>query len=406
MYADLFDQLGRSRNAAANATVETPPIVAFKAGVMTLTGNNNGDDKYTCTADPATRGQVRLIRNPNNTDEIKWQLYDRRRDTVVETDIIPPGTTFTKVEQSPRTTSAGGGGSAGNNNKDRIYVWTRPASTPIYKMYWLQDADDTDDDDICKTVNETLKSAKAVSINTAMGGRSSGSRSTGGTVGGTGATNADPQVDTLSSILENLGMPAPSAAAVGPIPGGALGGSAAAATTTTTNQLTLADLQGAMASIQQQQVERQAQQVDLTDIITTEAITDLIEHDPAAVQRLMPFLPETQQSMEHLRDNLLSPSVRRSLALLSQALADGGESYGSVIANFQLDAQAGQDALVQGNPIAAFLDCITASVAAEATTAAGDAVKEDAASPDQAKEEDEEMKEEESKEDAADQEES
>jgi hypothetical protein len=387
--------LGRSRNAAANATVETPPIVAFKAGVMTLTGNNGDDNKYTCTADPATRGQVRLIRNPNNTDELKWQLYDRRRDTVVETDIIPPGTTFTKVEP-PRQTSAGG--HQAGNNKDRIYVWTRPASTPIYKMYWMQDADDTDDDDICKTVNETLKSAKAVSItSTAMGGRS-GSRSTGGTAAG--ATNADPQVDTLSSILENLGMPAPAAA--GPIPVGAVGGTAA---TTTTNQLTLADLQGAMASIQQQQVERQAQQVDLTDIITTEAITDLIEHDPAAVQRLMPFLPETQQSMEHLRDNLLSPSVRRSLALLSQALADGGESYGSVIANFQLDAQAGQDALVQGNPIAAFLDCITASVAAEATTAAGDALEEekDAVPQDEGKEEDEEMKEEETKEDAADQ---
>jgi hypothetical protein len=399
MYADLFDQLGRSRNAAANATVETPPIVAFKAGVMTLTGYNGDDNKYTCTADPATRGQVRLIRNPNNTDEIKWQLYDRRRDTVVETDIIPPGTTFTKIEP-PRQTSAGGG-SAGNNNKDRIYVWTRPASTPIYKMYWLQDADDTDDDDICKTVNETLKSAKAISITTAMGGRS-GSRSTGGTVGGAGATNADPQVDTLSSILENLGMPAPAAAGIG---AASVGGSAAT-TTTSTNQLTLADLQGAMASIQQQQVERQAQQVDLTDIITTEAITDLIEHDPAAVQRLMPFLPETQQSMEHLRDNLLSPSVRRSLALLSQALADGGESYGSVIANFQLDAQAGQDALVLGNPIAAFLDCITASVAAEAATTAGDAVEEeedekDAAASDEAK--DEEMKEEETKEDAADQ---
>jgi hypothetical protein len=31
------------------------------------------------------------------------------------------------------------------------------------------------------------------------------------------------------------------------------------------------------------------------------------------------------------------------------------------VANFQLDAAAGQDVLAQGNPIQAFLDCILAS---------------------------------------------
>jgi UCH-binding domain len=366
MYADLFDQLGRSRNAAANATVETPPIVAFKAGIMKLERSqlyqvtaggiddwHSNNDHFTCTADTATRGQVRLIRSPTNADELKWQLYDRRRDTVVETEIIVPGTTFTKVER-PNANA--------KKTNDRIYVWTRPACTPMYKMYWLQDADDAEDDDIVKTVNETLQSAKIIVTTAATtSGTRSSSRSTGagGTTTGSASTNADPQVDTLSSILENLGMPAPAAA--GPL---LTGGTT---TTTTTNQLTLADLQGAMASIQQQQQEHQAQQqVDLTDIITTEAITDLLDNNEAAVQRLLPFLPESQQTIEHLRDNLLSPSVRRSLALLSQALQDSGDSYGSVIANFQLDANAGQDALVRGNPIAAFLDCVTASVAAAA----------------------------------------
>jgi UCH-binding domain len=399
MYADLFDQLGRSRNAAANATVETPPIVAFKAGIMKLERSqlypvtvddlHSNNDHFTCTPDTATRGQVRLIRSPTNADEIKWQLCDRRRDTVVETEIIVPGTTFTKVER-PNANA--------KKTNDRIYVWTRPACTPMYKMYWLQDADDAEDDDIVKTVNETLQSAKViVTTTTSSAGTRSSSRSTGGaggtTAGGAATTNADPQVDTLSSILENLGMPAP--AATGPSLTGS-GGSA------TTNQLTLADLQGAMASIQQQQQEHQAQQqVDLTDIITTEAITDLLDHHEAAVQRLLPFLPESQQTIEHLRDNLLSPSVRRSLALLSQALQDSGDSYGSVIANFQLDANAGQDALVRGNPIAAFLDCVTASVAAAA------AQQEEAGGGEQQQEEKEEAaegdesKDEESKEDDA-----
>jgi UCH-binding domain len=382
MYADLFDQLGRSRNAAANATVETPPIVAFKAGVMKLepsqlTGDihdtsNSNPAAFTCTADTATRGQIRLIRSPTNADELKWQLYDRRRDTVVETEIIVPGTTFTKVER--------GGLNAKTN--DRIYVWTRPASTPMYKMYWLQDADDTDDDDIVKTVNETLQSAKVIVTTTtsSTGTRTSSSRGAGATAGSGGSTNADPQVDTLSSLLENLGMPAPAAA------GTSAGGSGSGGTTS--NQLTLADLQGAMASIQQQQQEQQAQQqVDLTDIITTEAITDLLDHNEAAVQRLLPFLPESQQTIEHLRDNLLSPSVRRSLALLSQALQDG-DSYGSVIANFQLDPNAGQDALIRGNPVAAFLDCVTASVAAAAQQEDEEGgEKEEAAEGDESKDE-------------------
>lgn len=290
MYADLFDQLGRSRaGTAANATAETPPAVAFKAGTFNLESSNDG--AFTCTAD-TNRNQVRLLEE--NT-ELKWQVYDRRRETVLSTEVIPPGTTFTKVP----------------HDSSRIYVWTRPASTPIYKMYWMQDADDTQDDEIVTKVNEMLQQAVP-----------------------------DPQVDTLSSILENLGMPQQTTAG------------------TTTNQLTLADLQGAMAGIQEMQT-----QTNLSDIITNESIQNLLD-DEAVRNRLLQFLPEHQQSEEYLRENLTCASVRRSLMLLSNAIADE-DTYASVIANFQLDAIAGQDQLAQGNPIAAFLDCITASVQAE-----------------------------------------
>lgn len=380
MYADLFDQLGRSRNPPI-ATVESPPIVAFKAGVMNLQPHEtNTGSSFACLADSSIRGQVRLIRNNNTsnnnnnnnnatTDEVlKWQFFDRRRDSMVFEEIIPPGTTFTKVEQHHQPPTSNNKKTT-KNSKDRIFVWTRPASTPIYRMFWMQDADDTEDDEIIKTVNETLQSAKEAPTTTAAAANNNNNRLR--TTSRSTMTNADPQVDTLSSILENLGMPAP-ATPVGTTTTTTAGTTTtssttttAAVTTTTTNQLTLADLQGAMAGIQAQlllqQQQQQQQSPDLSEIVTSEAITELIQ-DEAARERLVQFLPENQQTPDHLRDNLLSPSVRRSLALLSQALLAGGDSYGSVIANFQLDPVAGQDQLVQGNPIAAFLDCITASV--------------------------------------------
>jgi UCH-binding domain len=88
--------------------------------------------------------------------------------------------------------------------------------------------------------------------------------------------------------------------------------------------------------------------------------------DEGARQRLVQLLPEGQQSEEFLRENLQSAQMQSTLRALTHALLpdDHGDlsGYASVVANFQLDAAAGQDALAQGNPIQAFLDCIVASV--------------------------------------------
>merc|ERR1712071_653173 len=87
------------------------------------------------------------------------------------------------------------------------------------------------------------------------------------------------------------------------------------------------------------------------------------------------FQPLHQQRTEEmLRDNLRSPQVQQALHNLTMALAgeSGGdgegvsmESYHSIIANFQMDAQDGAMALASGNPIQAFLDCLLASVKKE-----------------------------------------
>jgi hypothetical protein len=76
----------------------------------------------------------------------------------------------------------------------------------------------------------------------------------------TAAVN-NSQVDALSSILENLGMPQAETTAT--------------STTPSTNQLTLADLQGAMAGIAQQH-QQVAPGSPLEDVVTQQAIDALL----------------------------------------------------------------------------------------------------------------------------------
>jgi hypothetical protein len=103
-------------------------------------------------------------------------------------------------------------------------------------------------------------------------------------------------------------------------------------------------------------------------VVTPVAISSLLE-DEEVKKRLLELLPEEQQTMEYLEENLRSPQIQQTLRALSQALMPDDEGsldgYNSVIANFQLDPQDGQTALAAGNPIQAFLDCVLAAVKKE-----------------------------------------
>jgi predicted RNA binding protein with dsRBD fold (UPF0201 family) len=130
--------------------------------------------------------------------------------------------------------------------------------------------------------------------------------------------------------------------------------------------LTLADLQGVIAGLQQQ---THGPPPGLSDIVTSEAIADLLANEEAR-NRLMQELPEEQRSMEHLEENLRSPQVQQTLrSLMAASLPDDNgsiEGCDSVLANFQLEAQAGQAALTEtNNPIQAFLDCVLSSTQKE-----------------------------------------
>ena len=339
MYSDLFDALGgggaASRESAANARSDEPkPLLSFKAGKVNLSLQENG--KYWAAPD-TRRGQVNL--KYNDDDQLTWEWYDRREKKVMDTILITDPVKLARADV-PKSTDA--------DSNDRVYYWKLDN---VWRMIWLQDKEE--DKELIGKVNDILKKPKkpAEAGETAPGDgpvsvRSPGNAST------SSASTTTRQVDALSNILENLGTPSAAAGT-------------AAAPAPAAGTLTLADLQGVMAGLQTQQ----ASPAGLSGVVSSDAIKDLLENEDVR-NRLIQELPEGQRTAEHLEENLRSPQVQQTLRSLTAALMpdDNGsmDGYHSVLANFQLDAADGQQALTQSNnPIQAFLDCVLASVEKE-----------------------------------------
>jgi hypothetical protein len=120
--------------------------------------------RYQCVANTAL-GKVCLI-HANDTGRVvvvhqqtmgggtlQWQWYDRRAQTVKETFRMHEGSTFERNELPPNSTLS---------DKDRVYVWTMPKKDTHemeYHMYWMQDADSSEDDEIVTSVNQYLAEA-------------------------------------------------------------------------------------------------------------------------------------------------------------------------------------------------------------------------------------------------------
>jgi|AntRauTorckE5430_2_1112549.scaffolds.fasta_scaffold00246_8 hypothetical protein len=188
------------------------------------------------------------------------------------------------------------------------------------------------------------------------------------------------QVDALSSILGNLGMPQTNAASANASAASidtdaAIVPTATPTTTTGSGGLTLTDLQGAMAGLATTSPSsafgsQQPPGPPLSEVVTPENILESGILDNEQVKaKLIELLPDDQRSEEHLMENLRSPQVKQCLKSLSAALCDdeGGsmDSFNSILANFQLRPEDGAIAMMSGNPIQAFLDCILKSVQRE-----------------------------------------
>ena len=351
MYSDLFDALGGGDNHHNGSTSrpESMPVVSFKAGKVNLALQSSG--KYWATPD-TRRCQVNLKYNDEN--HLVWEWFDRREKAVVESINILEATKLERALIPPNQSAA-----AADNSYDHVYYWKLDSE---WKMIWLQSKEQ--ERGLIDKVNDVLKYPTKPepqpadrTPNESLGGNlASGtglSRPTDGTAPGSSSTAR--QVDALSNILENLGMPQ----------GESKNSSTAGADVAnpTRGTLTLADLQGVMTGLQEPPI---VSSPGLHEIVTPEAVSSLLENE-AVRQRLLQELPEGQRSVEHLEENLRSPQVQQTLRSLTAALLpdESGslDSYHSVLANFQLDVTAGQGTLsTSNNPIQAFLDCVLASV--------------------------------------------
>jgi hypothetical protein len=425
MYSDLFEALAggggsgggnssRNNNVNTNEEDENKPVLSFKAGKMDLTWQ---EPTGTFLVTPDTRRcQVNLMYNIHDA-QLEWQWYDRRDKHVVDT-IRITNPVLLKPVTVPKSQDA--------DQHDRVYYWKLDSE---WKMLWLQEKD-IDADLVIEQANAILQVPNGNNNDTTNGNNrqlesddrdspNRGTSSSPGVASISSVSTTTRQVDALSSILENLGMPQGSSsvvdsagAATAAGDGGrdqAAGGggrdqepsttSSGGIATTSANApstnasggtLTLADLQNAMGGMPQlpqpYSFSSNTYHTDptLSEIVTSDVITNLLLADATVRQRLLEQLPEEQRSEEFLEENLRSPQIQQTLRSLTSALMpdDHGsmDTYHSVLANFQLDAANGQQALATGqSPVQAFLDCILASVTKEQAdgAAAADATATD-----------------------------
>lgn len=354
MYSDLFDALGGNSSSSSssnarsnsNSSDEAKPLLSFKAGKVELALQENG--KFLATPD-TRRCQVNL--NYNEESQLIWEWYDRREKKVMDTIRI---TDPVKLERAdvPKSQDA--------DCNDRVYYWKLDSE---WRMIWLQDKEE--DPELIDKVNKILKeTTKPSTADPAEGDDNAGGGSDPISARSPSSVSTTTrQVDALSNILENLGMPqggdqnsTTASPAAAPAAAAGAGGT-----------LTLADLQSAMGGVQTQQENNNPP--GLHEFVTPGAISSLLANEDVR-NRLMQELPEEQRSAEFLESCLRSPQVQQTLRSLTSALLpdDNGsmDGYHSVLANFQLDASDGQKALSEGkSPIQAFLDCVLASVEKE-----------------------------------------
>ena len=103
---------------------------------------------------------------------------------------------------------------------------------------------------------------------------------------------------------------------------------------------------------QQQQLGPRPTIVPLNNVITSESFEEMLA-DPNIVNELLQFLPEGQQTEEELRETILCPQMQQSLRSLTGALLS--DNYNAGLANFGLNPADGSEALLQGDPVRAFL---------------------------------------------------
>lgn len=452
MNAELLAMLGSVPGVSVRGmNAEPKTLVSFKAGKMIAEVQQNG--KYMVTADPR-RGTLEVSWTPagssgngggssNNASGggsgggssngmLKLEWKDRRTRAVVDSIKVFPEDecTYSKVMT----------GTGPEREGDRVYLLQFGNQSERRFFFWMQDKlEGNVDEENCVKINTFMADADAAAAaangednesdskkdSASKKGSGSADATQAGTAGGTldnealmsimqglNTNNSDennsgsgeaPQVDALSNILENLGMPQPRATGAGvatendatsasatPAPAAADPTSTPAPTSintatpsapapkaSSTGGLTLSDLQGAMAGLATTSppsglplsFAQPQPGPPLSAVVTPENIIESgILNDENIKAKLIEMLPENQRTEDRLIENLRSPQVQQCLKSLTAALCDGEgsmDSFNSILANFQLRPEDGAIAMASGNPVQAFLDCVLKSVQRE-----------------------------------------
>jgi len=460
MNAELLAMLGSVPGVSVRGmNAEPKTLLSFKAGKMIAELQPNG--KYMVTADPR-RGTLEVSWTPGSSSGngggssnnasggggsgsggssssngmLKLEWKDRRTRAVVDSIKVFPEDecTYSKVIT----------GTGPEREGDRVYLLQFGNQSERRFFFWMQDKLEGNlDEENCVKINTFMADADAAAAaangednesgdskkdSTSKKGSGGGADATQGGAGGTldndalmsimqglNTNNSDennsgsgeaPQVDALSNILENLGMPQPratgDAAAAATTEDNATTESATAApaaadpTSTpaptsintatpsapapkasSTGGLTLSDLQGAMAGLATTSppsgvplsFAQPQPGPPLSAVVTPENVIESgILNDENIKAKLIEMLPENQRTEDRLIENLRSPQVQQCLKSLTAALCDGEgsmDSFNSILANFQLRPEDGAIAMASGNPVQAFLDCVLKSVQRE-----------------------------------------
>jgi 26S proteasome regulatory subunit N13 len=245
MNAELMAMLGGQLGPSNQGEEEDgKSILTFKAGKMTHVLQPNG--KFLVSPDPR-RGELNVVYEENNPVKVEWK--DRRTTAVVDSLNVMESDnwTFERIDTG--------------KEGDRVYLLQTSKSEDSRLFFWMQDKEVETDEVNCVEVNRFLSDASeaaqaaGVVVAPATGGGTAAAGTSASAVGGsddalvrmmlsnnrdtaaaTTASGASPtashQVDALSNILQQMGMP-----------------QGAGTATDGTSTLTLADLQGAMAGL-------------------------------------------------------------------------------------------------------------------------------------------------------------
>ncbi|KAF0691942.1 Aste57867_16912 [Aphanomyces stellatus] len=384
----MFPQFGQTGGARTS-------LVEFNAGKMTAVPKEAGSTKLVVTAD-VQKGKISLVRGDDQLLHFQWK--NRTTGAAVDDYIIfPQDATFEKVDTS--------------RPNDRVYVLQYKASSRRF-FYWMQNKDSAKDAEQAKKVNDLMNSTATPAASTGTRGASGNNSQLDhnaimqmlGALGGGQEEGGAPnsvQMAELQQILQHMGMPQGSNTAASPVSSpvphdseshnasddvsmeelseeemlrlaieesmrdvqedndGAAAPPApvVAAVTTpaapTSAGIQLADLQRAMAmAAQPQQATRR---ISVNQLLQQPEVFALL-HDPAVQAELLPHLPETLQTTEELIDTLRTPQLQQCVGALGHAL--NTSNFNGILSNFGLNPSAGQEHLLRGDGVRAFLAAI------------------------------------------------